>query len=158
LTAARDYGIVRLSLGDAALGGPLDRYHDGVVTDELDLGVVELPAGEATLGVEIAGSNEAAEPRHMFGLDCLLLEPANRSSAALAQQLQRAAEQAGQLAVVHRGARVVPGAGQRVPLAVAGVQQPVEREHAGLAAALVAGPLEGLARSGQAGVHGEHAA
>jgi hypothetical protein len=75
LTAARDYGIVRLSLAGAALGRPLDRFHDGVVTDELDLGVADLPAGDATLTVEIVGSNPAAEPRRMFGLDALLLEP-----------------------------------------------------------------------------------
>lgn len=76
LTAARDYGRVRLTLGGVALGGELDRFHDGVTVDDIDLGVVDLPAGEAVLEVEITGANPAAEARHMFGLDCLVLERA----------------------------------------------------------------------------------
>ncbi len=75
LTRARDYGIVRLQLAGRELAAELDRYHETVEVDELDLGVVELRAGRNLLVVEMVGSNPRAEPRHMFGLDCMRCEP-----------------------------------------------------------------------------------
>jgi hypothetical protein len=74
LTGARDYGQVRLLLDDRELAAALDRYAPDVGVDELDLGEVELAAGEHRLAIEVVGSQPQAEPRHMFGLDCLVLE------------------------------------------------------------------------------------
>lgn len=77
-TKAIDYGIVQLWLDDTKLGEPMDLFNDGVVpTGEVDLGVVELTAGERRLIVEIVGANEKAVKRHMFGLDYIRLSPAS---------------------------------------------------------------------------------
>jgi len=75
LTGARDYGIVRLTLEGQTLGDALDRYLEDVGVDELLLGTAALREGSNRLVVEMVGSNPRAEPRHMFGLDCLRLEP-----------------------------------------------------------------------------------
>ncbi len=72
---AGDYGIVQLTLADQKLGGPFDAYHNGVRTSgKKELGVVQLPAGEAMLRVTILGSNEKSTPGNMFGLDYLELQ------------------------------------------------------------------------------------
>ena len=72
---ARDYGIVQCALGED-LGAPIDLYSpDIAASGPLDLGEVELPAGAAKFTLRITGHNEAAEPRHMVGLDYILLEP-----------------------------------------------------------------------------------
>lgn len=76
LTRAIDYGIVQISLDGQKLGGPIDLYNNGVVpTGELDLGVLDLSAGERRLTVEIVGANPAAVKSYMFGLDYVKLEP-----------------------------------------------------------------------------------
>ncbi|MBX7135575.1 MAG: DUF2961 domain-containing protein [Fimbriimonadaceae bacterium] len=72
---ARDYGIHKLTLNGQTLGDAIDFYVTGLEWKKRELGVVDLPAGEATLEVEVVGANSAAEKRHMFGLDYLLLEP-----------------------------------------------------------------------------------
>lgn len=74
LTRASDYGIVRLDLNGAP-AGEWDRYHPSVETTEADLGVFELRRSGNRLGIEILGRHEAAVPRHMFGLDALVLAP-----------------------------------------------------------------------------------
>jgi hypothetical protein len=74
LTEAVDYGIVQLSLDGRQLGGPIDLYHNGVtVTGEVDLGTLELSAGEHKLTVEITGANPKAVKSYMFGLDYVRL-------------------------------------------------------------------------------------
>jgi hypothetical protein len=76
LCRARDYAVVQCSLGGTRLGDPIDLYAPEVAaTGALDLGVVELAAGDAELRLEIVGRNDKAEPRHMAGIDYLLLEP-----------------------------------------------------------------------------------
>jgi hypothetical protein len=76
MTKARDYGIVQLWLDGRKLGPPVDLYNPEVVpSGAVDLGVQELPAGDRTLGVEIVGANEKAEPGYMFGLDYVKLQP-----------------------------------------------------------------------------------
>ncbi len=76
LTKAVDYGIVRLSLDDTPLSGPVDLFNNGVIaTGELDLGIHELAAGEHRLTVEITGANDKAVKSYMFGLDYLRLQP-----------------------------------------------------------------------------------
>ena len=41
----------------------------------VELGTVQLPAGDAELKLEITGRNPAAKARHMVGLDYVRLEP-----------------------------------------------------------------------------------
>jgi hypothetical protein len=74
LTKAPDYGVVRLEVNGRRAGQEFDRFNESVAHDELVLGVFTLVQGVNTLAVEIAGSSELAEPRHMFGLDYLRLE------------------------------------------------------------------------------------
>ena len=50
-----------------------DRYHPSVETTEVELGVFELRKNGNRLAVEIVGRHDQALPRHMFGLDALLL-------------------------------------------------------------------------------------
>jgi len=76
-TKAVDYGIVQLRLNGQEAGAPRDFFNDGVIaTPEESLGVFELTQGENTLTAEIVGANENAVPSCMFGLDYLLLKPA----------------------------------------------------------------------------------
>ena len=72
---AGDYGIHQLSLNGQPLGGPMDFYIKGLEWQKKNLGVVDLPAGDALFEVEVTGTNPAAEKRYMFGLDYLMLEP-----------------------------------------------------------------------------------
>jgi hypothetical protein len=76
LTKARDYGIVRMSLGGQPASEPIDLYNPDVVnTDPIPLGDFQLDAGQAKLVVEIVGANDKAVPAYMFGLDQVLVEP-----------------------------------------------------------------------------------
>jgi hypothetical protein len=74
LTKARDYGR---PTGDPP-GSPLDLWAEKVVpTGPIDLGVWPLEAGRNELRVRVSGSHpKAVGDRHMFGLDCIVLEPA----------------------------------------------------------------------------------
>jgi hypothetical protein len=74
-TRAFDYGIFQLSLDGQRLGGPIDLYSRENVTRLVTVGQRELSQGEHRLTVEIVGTNPAAKPRYMFGLDYLKLEP-----------------------------------------------------------------------------------
>jgi len=79
MTRAFDYAIVQLHLDGKPLGEPIDLYHDGPLpTDRVDLGEHTLSTGKHVLGVKIIGSNEQAKPLHGFGLDYVLLTPAER--------------------------------------------------------------------------------
>ena len=64
-------------LDGSKLGEPLDFYSRENVYTSVTLGTVELAAGEHTFSAEIVGTNPAATPRHMLGLDCLQLVPAS---------------------------------------------------------------------------------
>ena len=76
LTKARDYGIVEFSLNEKKLGKPVDLYSPDVVTAALTLAEnLELKAGPQKLTVRMIGSNPKALPKHMFGLDYLILAP-----------------------------------------------------------------------------------
>lgn len=75
-TRAVDYGIVQLTWDGRDLGAPIDGYHDGVVaTGVLDLGELDLTAGEHRLGLRVVGANPRAVPAYMVGLDYLRLVP-----------------------------------------------------------------------------------
>ena len=75
-TYAFDYGIFQFWLDGTKLGEPLDLYHKPNADKSVTLGVQQLSAGEHAFTAEVVGSNPAATPRHMPGLDCLRLEPA----------------------------------------------------------------------------------
>ena len=72
---AGDYGIVRLTFNDQPAAELLDLYNKKVTAGaERLLGTIELCEGVNTLAAEIAGCNERALPKYMFGLDYLRLE------------------------------------------------------------------------------------
>lgn len=78
LTMARDYGIVKLLLGDRPLGEALDLYHypDVVTTGVLTFAAGQLSAGKQSLCVEITGANPLAAKAHLVGIDFVRLRPA----------------------------------------------------------------------------------
>jgi len=74
---AVDYGIHQIWVNDEKAGEPIDFYSPNLgVTDEIDLGVHTLAAGENRLRVEVVGANAAALKERMFGLDYVRLEGA----------------------------------------------------------------------------------
>jgi hypothetical protein len=75
--SARDYGIHQLAINGRNAGKPLDFYSPDVKpTSELDLGTFDLKEGENEFSATIVGANEKAVKSFMFGLDYLLLKPA----------------------------------------------------------------------------------
>lgn len=77
LTKAPDYGIHEIRIGTGE-GKELDLWAEKVVpTGAVDLGIHDLREKGNELRVKILGANEKADPKsHMFGLDCIVLEPA----------------------------------------------------------------------------------
>ncbi|GMV93961.1 MAG: hypothetical protein AMXMBFR82_37390 [Candidatus Hydrogenedentota bacterium] len=76
-TKAVDYGIMRLLINGEEVNPARDFYNNGVIaTPEESFGTFELKAGANTFTAEIVGANAEAIPGHMFGLDYLLLVPA----------------------------------------------------------------------------------
>lgn len=69
---ARDYGIHKMKLNGQEIA-PIDFYNSALSWNQHTLGTFTLPKGTALLEVECTGANPAADPRHMFGLDYLLL-------------------------------------------------------------------------------------
>jgi hypothetical protein len=75
-TKAADYGTVQLYWDGRKLGPVIDTYAPVVApAGEIQLGTLELPAGESKLEIEIAGGNERSRGRSM-GLDYIRLVPA----------------------------------------------------------------------------------
>ena len=75
---AGDYGIHQLYINGEQAGELIDLYNDGVkASEERELGMFDLAAGQNTLTVEIVGANDQAVKSHMFGLDYLRLEAAD---------------------------------------------------------------------------------
>jgi hypothetical protein len=74
LTKAVDYGIVKMTLAGQPAGDALDRYATAVSHDAIELGRFQLERGPNRLEVQIAGANDKALKRYMFGLDYLKLE------------------------------------------------------------------------------------
>jgi hypothetical protein len=71
---AQDYGVHAIGINGRPVMEALDSYSPELrLAEEFDLGVIELRAGENDLTVRVAGSNPAAAPAYMFGLDYLLL-------------------------------------------------------------------------------------
>ena len=74
---ARDYGIHQLAINGQKFGEPADFYNLEVrASSERDLGVFELNEGENEFSATVVGANEKAVKSYMFGLDYLLLKPA----------------------------------------------------------------------------------
>ena len=74
---AKDYGIHQLAINGKPAGEPIDFYNPEVqATQELLIGEYELKAGANEFSVTIVGANEKAVKTYMFGLDYLLLKPA----------------------------------------------------------------------------------
>jgi hypothetical protein len=74
---APDYGIHQLAINGQSAGKPMDFYNPDVQPSaEVELGVFELKAGDNELSVKVVGANEKAIKAYMFGLDYLLLKPA----------------------------------------------------------------------------------
>ncbi|TAH34649.1 MAG: DUF2961 domain-containing protein [Planctomycetota bacterium] len=80
-TKASDYGVVTVMLDGKVITPSLDLYHDGVVPAVVDLGVLDLAAGDRRLALRIDGKNEQAKPEYMVGIDYFLLEPEGASSS-----------------------------------------------------------------------------
>jgi len=75
---ARDYGIHQLAINGQKTGDPIDFYNPEVKpTKEIELGVFELKAGDNEFSATVVGANEKAIKAYMFGLDYLLLKPAD---------------------------------------------------------------------------------
>lgn len=73
-TTAPDYGIAQIAINGREVAVPLDFYHPSVVpTAPVSLGVHALDAGRNTFTATLRGSNAAALPAYMFGLDYLRL-------------------------------------------------------------------------------------
>jgi hypothetical protein len=71
---ARDYGMHKVSINGQP-GKEIDFYSPTLTWKMVDFGTFNLPEGDATLTVEITGTNDAANPKsYMFGLDYLKLE------------------------------------------------------------------------------------
>ncbi|RMH01484.1 MAG: DUF2961 domain-containing protein [Planctomycetota bacterium] len=77
LTRSWDYGVLAFALDGRRLADGIDTWSpDTRRLGPIDLGLHEL-AGPFVLGVEVTGSNpESREPGCYFGIDCVILEPA----------------------------------------------------------------------------------
>lgn len=74
---AKDYGIHQIAINGIKAGEPIDFYNPEVKpTDEIDLGVFELKQGENEFSATVVGANDKAIKSYMFGLDYILLKPA----------------------------------------------------------------------------------
>ena len=74
---ARDYGIHQLAINGRKVVAPLDFYDAEVrPTNEQLLGEFELKSADNELAITVVGANEKAIKSYMFGLDYLLLKPA----------------------------------------------------------------------------------
>lgn len=75
MARASDFGIVTFALDGKLFEGRFDGFSPSVAaTGPLVVGECELEKGTATLRLELVGHNPKAAPRHMVGLDYLLLE------------------------------------------------------------------------------------
>lgn len=70
---ARDYGKHRLTLNGQS-AGDIEFFSPTLKWAKRSLGTFKLPKGAVTLKVDCLGHNDKAIPRHMFGLDYLLLK------------------------------------------------------------------------------------
>ena len=87
LTQARDYGIVKIWIDDSDDVQTIDCFSPTLTTTgKRKHGTVLLEKGNHRLNIQIAGHHPEAIPRRMFGLDYLVLEPAESGGDELAWQ------------------------------------------------------------------------
>lgn len=74
---ARDYGIHQIAINGTKAGDPIDFYNPDVKpSDQINLGEFELKQTGNEFSVTVVGANEKAIKSYMFGLDYILLKPA----------------------------------------------------------------------------------
>ena len=75
-TMAADYAIIQVELDGKALGSPLDLYNypDVLTSGEITFGNSKFEAGPHKLTIVVSGTNPAAVPANMVGLDYLRLQ------------------------------------------------------------------------------------
>lgn len=78
LSKSFDYGICRLAVNDQFLADPVDLYDTRPTRmGPIDLGVYELTPTDNRLKIDVVSSSRLASPKNCtFGLDCLVLTPA----------------------------------------------------------------------------------
>ncbi len=75
---ARDYGIHQLAINGRNAGPPMDFYSPEVTpSEEVNLGMFDLKTGDNLFSVTVVGGNDQAVKSYMFGLDYLLIKPAD---------------------------------------------------------------------------------
>jgi hypothetical protein len=79
-TRADDYGVFQFYLDGEKLGEPVDFYSAANIVKQMTLGDRRRTEGPHRFVVEVAGSNPAAKPGYMFGLDYITLEPLDGQS------------------------------------------------------------------------------
>src|SRR5690606_14555150 len=78
-TKAKDYGIVQLSIDGKEVGEPFDGYSSSVATsDPVNMGTLELTAGEHTITFTITGKSESSTG-YLAGIDVLRLHKSDLS-------------------------------------------------------------------------------
>ncbi len=78
LTAAKDYGVVQLSLDDVPLGDPIDLYGvDVVPTGVLSFPKIAVKGAKHSLTLQIAGSNPRAVQSFMVAVDYIRVKKAD---------------------------------------------------------------------------------
>jgi len=76
LTKSWDYGIHQPMVNGTDVGEPLDLMAKEITPLKVDLGVLDLKAGDNLIGLRCTGTNPEAEPKnYMAGIDYVLLEP-----------------------------------------------------------------------------------
>ena len=76
MTKAADYGIVQFSIDGKEIGKPVDLFNNGVIhSGMIEIGTIDIAAGEHTLGVKIVGKNEKST-NYLFGMDKFEFVPA----------------------------------------------------------------------------------
>ena len=81
-TTAHDYGKIQVSLNGRPIGDEIDLYSKEVVkTGVQDFRQHHLPTGKNSIELQITGKNNAAEPRHMVGVDYFKLVSAGSVDA-----------------------------------------------------------------------------
>lgn len=76
MTKSWDYGIHQPMLNGKDVGEPIDLCAPQITPVRLELGELDLTAGETLLGLRCVGTNPEAKPiRHMAGIDYVLLAP-----------------------------------------------------------------------------------
>jgi hypothetical protein len=76
LTKSWDYGIQQPLINGKPVGEPLDLFAEAITPLTVDLGALDLAAGDLLVGLHCVGTNPAARPaNYMAGIDYVLVKP-----------------------------------------------------------------------------------